>query len=684
MSKKYQYTLQQNKEDCGVAAIMTILMNYGINPSREKILKTIPKKNNGYSAYDLIKISKQYGVEGSGIKTNFQNLKNLPVIAHTIKNKNMFHYIVIFEIDNRNKTLTIMDPSEGLKKITFEEFSEITTNIFLIFSGQKKKKIKNVRFKKEIKKVYDNNRNSIIKTLLLSIIYIVLSLSFNYYLKLVLSYSNNLNLLLVIFLLFLNINILKNIINYLKNKLILKISLKIDQDITKKISTHVLNLPYEYFISKTTGELVTIIEDTENYKEIITKIFVLSVVDIILISITIIYLCILKLAIGIALFAFIIISIIITKNYQYTFNDLYLKYKLSKIKYTSKLINYFTSFETIKNLNIKDKIGMNLTKEYDNLLKNDFNYNTKNNTYNLFSNLFIDAFYVILIFLSSYIAINNGIELLDIVLFSSVFYLIAGLLNNVNESICLYKVYESSIDRVLDCLDVEEESFSKTNFSQINKINFENIKYQKDSLDILSNIHLELKKGEKILITGESGIGKSSMIKLLLKYYQPTEGKILIDNININDIDLSFIRENITYIGQNEELFHGTVLENLNIVEKSEAKINKVARITLLDKFLKENKVDYNYPVEESGANLSGGERKKLILTRGLLHFKNVLVLDEVFNEISIEEEKEILKNIFESYKDKIIIMISHRLNNKQLFDKQYKLEGDGKLYEIK
>ena len=125
-------------------------------------------------------------------------------------------------------------------------------------------------------------------------------------------------------------------------------------------------------------------------------------------------------------------------------------------------------------------------------------------------------------------------------------------------------------------------------------------------------------------------------------------------------------------------------MDNLKLVSEDETKIKNVAGITLLDKFIKENQIDYNYLIEESSSNLSGGERKKIILTRGLLKFKSVLILDEVFNEISIEEEKEILTNIFSKYPDKIIIMISHRNNNQNLFNKKYTLKGEGDLVEIK
>ena len=380
----------------------------------------------------------------------------------------------------------------------------------------------------------------------------------------------------------------------------------------------------------------------------------------------------------------ILMLLLITKRYQYIFNDYYIKLKISKINYSSSLINYFTSFETIKNLNLSNKINNILSKKYNDSLEKDKIYNKKYYNYNLLISLLTDISYLTFIFISLFLIQKSSINILDVVLFSSIFYLIIGLISNINESISMYKVYETSTSRILDCLDVEKEKFVKTNFSKINNISFNNVTYERENLNVLKSINFKIEKNDKIYITGSSGIGKSTLMKLLLRYNTPNEGSILIDDIDIKDLDLSFIRENITYIGQNESLFPGTILKNLELVESSKEKIEKVSKITLLDKFMERNNIDYNYQIEENGSNLSGGERKKLILARGLLHFKDVLILDEVFNEISILEEREILENIFAEYKDKIVIMISHRNSNTNLFNKKFKLEGDGRIHEIK
>ena len=94
MKKNYEYVLQQNSTDCGIASIMTILLNLGLRPSREKIINKLHKKHDGYTAYDLVKISKLYGVEAYAIREDVTRINKLPVIAHIIKDKNIKVYTV--------------------------------------------------------------------------------------------------------------------------------------------------------------------------------------------------------------------------------------------------------------------------------------------------------------------------------------------------------------------------------------------------------------------------------------------------------------------------------------------------------------------------------------------------------------------------------------------------------------
>ena len=651
---------------------MTILMYYNIKPNREKLLKSIKYKKDNYNAYDIVKMSNIYGLKCSGIKTELNKITKLPVIAHVITKENMYHFIVIFKIDKKRRVVEVMDPSIGLTEIKFDVFKKITTNIYLTFKKTKNIKKEN-RLKKILLKIIKTNKKNIFNTLIISLAFIFLSLTFNYYLKLILTYNNQTSFLNIITIFFIFICIFKNIFYNLKNNLELKLNYTIENNLTKKVINHLLNLPHRYFNTKSSGEIVTIIEDLESFKYCITKICIMSFIDIFLLLIILLYIIYLNLKIGIFFIFVLVILYIVTSHFKYIFNNKFTPYKIKNINYTSSLIEILNNIESIKNLNISEKISKRLENSFIAMNISKKKYYSKINKYNLTNSFLTDIFYILLISLFIFF-FKNDLKSYDIVLYSSLFYMILSFYQNILDQVVTYKVEEVKVNRVLDLLEEPQELKNERAYSLINKISFKNIYYK----NILKNINLELKKGDHVFLTGKSGIGKTSLINILLKNTNQTKGQILIDDIDIVDYSPYFIREKITYCGQNEHLFKGTIKDNLSIINSNYQDISK---LTLLDKII--NEKTENYFIEEFGSNLSGGEKKKLILTRALLKMNEVLILDEATNEISIEEESVILKNIINKYKDKIIIFISHRTNNMDLFNKKYYLKGDD-IIEIK
>ena len=138
------------------------------------------------------------------------------------------------------------------------------------------------------------------------------------------------------------------------------------------------------------------------------------------------------------------------------------------------------------------------------------------------------------------------------------------------------------------------------------------------------------------------------------------------------------IRSNIVYISQNEKLFNDTIKSNIILDSNvSEEEFLNVVKLTKTDEIIKDDLLGYNKIVEEDAINLSGGQRQKIILSRALLRKSKIILIDEGLNQIDINTERIILKNIFKYYKNTTFIIVSHRLNNMDLFDKVLSLENN-------
>ena len=183
----------------------------------------------------------------------------------------------------------------------------------------------------------------------------------------------------------------------------------------------------------------------------------------------------------------------------------------------------------------------------------------------------------------------------------------------------------------------------------------------------LKDINIDISKGEKVIITGHSGSGKSTLLKILMKFYNDYEGKITINGHNIKAVDPC-----ISYISQNEKIFSDTIYNNIVLDNSND--LNKVVELCHLDELIDSN-LGYNKVIEEDGFNISGGQKQRIVLARTLLKDFEILLIDEGMNQIDINLERKILKKIFNVYKDKTIIIVSHRLENLDLFDRLITIE---------
>ena len=239
----------------------------------------------------------------------------------------------------------------------------------------------------------------------------------------------------------------------------------------------------------------------------------------------------------------------------------------------------------------------------------------------------------------------------------------------------IVKDAKESLKRILNIITYDTNKNGIINEFKNGDIEFKKLDFTFNDRDcILKNIDLKIKKNSKVMVVGESGSGKSTLFKLLKKYYSVKNNKVFINNIGINNYDKKVLNENIMYLSQNEILFNDTLYNNLIFDDSDSSKLLEITKMCYVDEFM-DNNLGFNMLIEENGFNLSGGEKQRIMLARALLKNFEILIIDEGLNQVDINLERKILKNIFKKYKDKTIIVVSHRLDNLDLFDNLIRIE---------
>lgn len=674
MNKKI-CVLQDDLKDCGVSSLLTIIKYYNGDVTKEYLRELTYTTKDGVNAYNLVKAAQQLGFSTKAVKGNINDLPkdNFPLIAHVIINKSLEHFLVVYEVNE--KYILVADPGYGIKKIKIEEWNNISTNKYLIFKPitiiPKIKKEKNIF--KFILDIFLKYRNTFIIVILFSFIYTILNIVVSYNFKLLMDYNDILTLKYMLYiLLFLGFN--KIITNYLRNKLINYINQNIDNNLVEDLYNHIVSLPYLYYKNRTCGEIVTRINDISNIKDLISKIFVTVFIDVVFLIMIIIVLFNINTKLTLIAILISLLYILLALKYNQKICNLVNDSYKEATNVNSYLVESINSIETIKGLNVINYVKEKMKKKYHSFTNNNLlivNLLSKENFYKEI----ITYFGTTLIMYYGIKLINNGmIEVTTLIAFITLISYYLEPISNIIELNYVYNNSLMSIKRIMELYYIKNENYqiNKNNKEIIGNINFNNVSFSYNGINnILNNINLKIIAKEKVLICGGSGKGKSTLVKLLARFMDNYEGNIFIDNMDIKDYDLGYIRDRVCYVSQNENLFTDTIYNNIVLDNKVRfKKIKEISKIVCIEEIIKKLPLKYNTLLEENGCNLSGGERQRLILARTLIKDRDVYILDEALSQVDINTERIILKNIFDYLKDKTVIIISHRFNNNDLFER--------------
>ncbi|MBQ8817238.1 MAG: ABC transporter ATP-binding protein [Clostridia bacterium] len=262
-------------------------------------------------------------------------------------------------------------------------------------------------------------------------------------------------------------------------------------------------------------------------------------------------------------------------------------------------------------------------------------------------------------------AISVGL-LVSFISYATMFYEPVNFFANLSDSM---QNAMASLERIMDILDAEpEHDFGKgnTNVNMGGRIEFKNVNFSFDrTKKVLKNINLSIEPGDIVGIVGTTGSGKSTLINLLLRYYDTYEGKITIDGVDIRKIDMQYYRSHIGYVQQESQMFHDTIYNNIAYGNGnfSVDEVINAADIANAHEFIVRQPDGYDSVLGERGVGLSGGERQRISIARAMLRNPKMLVFDEATASVDSETEHLIQDAIERLISGRTTIMIAHRLS---------------------
>lgn len=656
-----------------------IINFYGGNLPIDQIRDLTKTDKNGTTAFHIIEACKSIGFNAEGIKTALEQLNKenliLPCIAHVVIDGKYKHFVVIYKIDFKNKKIIIADPSCSIKKITFSEFQKMWSGVLITLYPLKKLPLtQNISFIDFLLKIIKLHKTFVFNIIMLSIFITIFSVISSFYMKNILD-AINYNNLTIIFIFFLFINIFKILSDFFRNKLLIYLNQKIDLLLTLDTYKKIISLPYNYYHTRTTGDIISRVNDLSIIRNMITKVSLSLFIDLPLALVTFIifYIINTKLFFISLIIVFIYLLLMIFSKNRITNNINTIQ--VNKSETMSYMIETINGFETVKSVGNEAQIIDKFEKKYVKFLKNIFKFDNYNNTISILKDLVNVIGYLTIIYVGAKMVILGNLTFGDLLVFVNLLNYFLEPIKNIIDLNSEIKEAKNSLRRILELFKNENKKQTFIDNVKVKEISFNNLSYSYDYKEKqLKKINLKLKK-QKILILGKSGSGKSTLFKLLMRYYEIPRNQITINGYDINDYKDDVIKQNFSYISQNEILYTDSIYNNLKIDKNiTEEQIIEISKKCFIDEFL--NDLGLNMLIEENGYNLSGGQRQRIILARALLKNFEVLIIDEGLSQMDINLERKILKNLFKMYENKMIIVISHRLDNMDLYDRVIELKN--------
>lgn len=672
--KKNLIVYQDNNKDCGSACLLSLIRYFGGDIPLNDLVELTHTNKNGTTFYELAETAYSLGLISKGFDVNdLEELAKLdkPFIAQ-VRINNLLHFVVVYKV--KNNKYVIMDPGKGKVTLNETKFKNIFLGKILVLEPYKKLVVhKSDNYLKNVLiELFLANKKLIRNLFILSIIFTILTCIYSFYFKLILDnpiFFDNLEILTLCFLLIL---LIKLFANYFRNYLFIYLNQKIDFSIFSETYKKILSLPYNYYKTKSTGEVISRVNDLGQLKNLVSKVMLTIFLD----ALLLLFGGIVLLMISKLLFLCLIIIVIIYVFIFYIFRP-YIK-KMTRIsqeqtaKVNSLLVESISGFESIKGLNVSKIFMRKMEDLYIDALESTVTLDKISNTEALIKDLTTEIGLLFITFIGCSFILNGSLTFGSLITFNSLLTYFIGPIRGVIDTSKEYYFVSSSIKRANNLLNIEGEKVDNSNLLiPAGDIIINNLSFSYSFSSILKNVNLKIKEGNKILIMGKSGSGKSTLLKLLYSYYKVGRGTIMINDIDINDYALSDIRDNIGYISQNETLYTDTVKNNV-ILDRdcSYDDFLKVCKRTYVDEIVGSSPLGFDTFLEENGINISGGQRQRIVLARMLLKKWQILLIDEGLSQLDVNLERKVLKNLFRDYKDKTIIVVSHRNDNIDLYDK--------------
>ena len=694
--RKKHYRPQMDQMDCGVASLAMVFGYFGSYYSLASLRELAKTTTNGTTALGLVKVAEELGFETQAIQADMSlfDLPDLtfPFIVHVLKEGELLHYYVVTGRDKENIYIADPDPGIRLTKLSRERFEKewTGTSIFMAPSPNYKPHQEKRQGLTSFLPILINQKGLIINIILATFLVTLINIVGSYYLQSIIdTYVPNQasSTLSIISICLVIVYALQQILSFAQDYLLIVLGQRLSIDIILSYIKHAFHLPMSFFTTRRTGEIVSRFTDANSIIDVLASAVISIFLDIstVLIISIILFLQNSNLffisLLGLPIYAVIIFA------FMKPFEKMNRDTMEANATLSSSIIEDINGIETIKSLASEKTRYQKIDREFVDYLKKSFTYSRAESQQKALKKLAQLFLNVCILWMGANLVMDGKMSLGQLITYNTLLFYFTNPLENIinlQSKLQTAQVANNRLNEVYLVNSEFEEQKMVEDLSMVQgDMTFKKVHYKYDyGQDILSDINLTIKQGSKIALVGVSGSGKSTLAKMMVNFYNPSQGEIRLGDMNLNHIDKKSLRQHINYLPQQPYVFNGTILENLLLGAKEGTTREDILRAVELAEIREDiERMPLNYQTEltSDGTGISGGQRQRIALARALLTDAPILILDEATSSLDILTEKRIVDNLMNL--DKTLIFIAHRLTIAERTEKVVVLER-GKIVE--
>lgn len=702
---RYTYVRQHDTTDCAAASLAMVCLHYKKEITITKLRDMMGTDLKGTNLVGLQKAANELGFTTAAVRVDRENFLSdftLPCIAQVITDQGLAHFVVIFkkttikDDEARHKHIVkeeqlrqdenkkykckdyvvIGDPANELKKISLDEFYKNFTGVLLLMNPTAEfkpgKQKKGGMLKRYLDLLLPQKKlfiYAIVASVLMTVLGIVSSIFNRALMDEVLPYGLQ-SLLITLILVFSVVSLTSTLISTVRQWILIYLSIKVDIPLMLGYFGHVFKLPMKFFATRKTGEITTRYSDAGTIKSVLTNIALSVVMDVVMAVATGIILFRMNSTLfSISLFTSLL-SLLLVIIFKQPYKRINEETMQQSAILNSQMIESLRGIETIKCNAGEDRELENLEREYIKSLKISLKSSKISTGQSLISSLISTILGMVTTYVGIMQVLNGQLTLGGYMAFST---LSSYFTSPISELISMQmSIQEASISmkRLTEIMDYESEQKPDQEYTEMEQIDgdieFKDVTFRYGNRSpALNHISFTIPKGKKVALVGSSGSGKSTITKLLLKYYEPESGEIDVNGVNLDEYSNSSVRRAISYVPQNIELFSKTIYDNIRI-SRPEATLDEVkaaAKKADAYEFIRKLPLQFHTFLEEAGNGLSGGEKQRIALARAFLKDSNLYILDESTSNLDFGTENIIFDMIYNQLADRSMLIVAHRLS---------------------